>query len=89
MSTLFVCLMGVGTVFAGLIAIILLVKIMGALCSAFVKAPAQVKKAPIVAPQGDAQIPNKQEILAGVCAVIAEELGEDVNNIKVVSFKRV
>lgn len=85
-STLFVCLMGVGTVFSGLICIILLVKIMGALCSAFVKAPSEVKK-PAVA-QNDDQIPNKQEIVAGVCAAIAEELGEDVNNIKVVSFKK-
>ena len=35
-----------------------------------------------------ASIANKQEIIAASCAVIAEELGTDVRNIKVTSFKK-
>ena len=34
-------------------------------------------------------IANRQEIIAAACAVIAEETGNDVKNIRVVSFKRV
>ena len=34
-------------------------------------------------------IQNKQELVAASCAVIEEELGTDVKNIKVLSFKRI
>lgn len=88
----FVCLMGIGTVFFGLICIIVLVWLTGKICSIFSK--------PQTASQGNGEvssvksasqskaIENKQEIVAGVCAAIAEELGEDVSNIKVTSFKK-
>ena len=39
-------------------------------------------------PIAAAPIQNKQEIIAAACAVIAEEIGTDANNIKVVSFKK-
>ena len=85
--------LGIGTVFVGLIAIIVLCYIMSALCKLFekgkktedVQAPA-VKAAPVVS---NAPIQNKQELVAASCAVIAEELGTEVKNIKVLSFKRV
>ena len=32
---------------------------------------------------------EKRAVLAGVCAVIAEELGTDVSNIRVRSFRRI
>lgn len=89
MSNGFICLMGIGTVFFGLICIILLCMLMSAACRKFSKP--EEKKQEIAAPKTvqNAAIENKQEIIAGVCAVIAEELGTDVKNIKVTSFKRV
>ncbi|MDD6214384.1 MAG: OadG family protein [Firmicutes bacterium] len=85
-----ICL-GMGTVFAGLICIVLLCYIMSAVCNALVKktsdASASAESAPAVSP--DAQIANKQEIVAAACAVIAEEIGTQANNIRVLSFKRI
>ncbi len=84
----FVVVMGIGTVFVGLICIILLCNLLGAVCKGLVKeSPVKEAEAPV---KSSLPMPaNKQEILAGVCAVIAEELGTDVEALKVVSFKRV
>ena len=49
--------------------------------------PAKATGAPAPA-AASAEIANKGEIVAACCAAIAEELGEDVKNIKVVSFKK-
>ena len=89
MSNGFVCLMGMGTVFVGLICIIVLCVIMSEVCKMFAKPETRQQKpaAPAAAAPSTA-IENKQEILAGVCAAIAEDLGTDVNNIKVTSFKK-
>ena len=90
MSNTFVVLMGLGTVFTGLISIIVICLIMGALCRTFIK---EEKKAePVKASATVVQpvnVENKQEIIAACCAAVAEELGTDVSGIKVVSFKRV
>ena len=86
-NTLVIC-MGLGTVFVGLICLIVLCYIMSSAVKLFSKEPKNVEKAP-VRPAQNAPIQNKQEILAATCAVIAEEIGTDANNIKVVSFKRV
>ena len=78
--------LGMGTVFVGLICIVFICYIMSALCKLFEKKEkSEVKKAD--APS--APIQNKQEIVAACCAVIAEEIGTDVQNIRVLSFKRV
>ena len=85
--------LGMGTVFVGLISLILLCYIMSAVCKVFKKEDTASKNdtpvatAPIVS-SANAPIANKQEILAACCAVIAEELGTEANNIKVLSFKR-
>ncbi len=87
----FTCIMGIATVFIGLICLIAITMVMSAVIktlpsgksSSADKAPAVKSSAP-----KSAAIENKQEILAGVCAVIAEELGTDVSNIKVTSFKK-
>ncbi len=84
--------LGLGTVFVVLIALILLCYIMSAVCKALKKEDKVSKEsAPIVpaASAANAPIANKQEVLAACCAVIAEELGTEANNIKVLSFKRV
>jgi len=88
MSNLFVCAMGIGTVFAGLIALVIICKLLSLVCkvvpgNSTPSAPAAPK-----APSQGGNIANKGEIVAAACAAIAEELGEDVKNIKVVSFKK-
>ncbi len=90
MSNTFVCLMGMGTVFIGLICIVIICNIMSVVMKRFSKQPAQT--APVAAPtpaEANVPIQDKQAIIAGTCAVIAEELGTDVSNIRVLSFKRV
>ena len=83
-SNLFVVLMGVGTVFVGLICIIALVWLMGRICRALEKdAPA-----PAVVPTRTAPS-NGGEIVAAIAAAIAEELGTDVNAIRITSIKKV
>jgi len=89
MSNLFVCAMGIGTVFVGLIALVFICMALSAICKRIDKA-APAPKAALVpsAPTASGEIANKGEIVAACCAAIAEELGEDVKNIKVVSFKK-
>lgn len=92
LSNAFVVVMGIATVFIGLICIIILCEVMGAICKALIKdkkekAPSQAAVTP--APENYAPIENKQELVAAVCACIGEELGCDVKNIRVLSFKRV
>ena len=85
-SSLFVCLMGMGTVFFGLICLIVLTMIMGKIvggrAAPAVAAPAPAAAAP-AAPEG-----NRQEIAAAVAAAIAEELGTDVTGIRILSMKK-
>ncbi|MBE7031471.1 MAG: hypothetical protein E7401_00740 [Ruminococcaceae bacterium] len=92
LSNGFVCVMGIGTVFVGLICIVFICMLMSVAVRAFSKkAPKQAESAPVTSatPQAVTLPPaEKQAIVAGVCAVIAEELGTDVSNIKVLSFKK-
>ena len=82
----FVCAMGIGTVFVGLICLIIICSVIGAFCRIGTKKKAAAP-AP-VAPAAPAVIENKQEILAAVSAAIAEELGTDVSAIRITSFKK-
>ena len=87
MQTAFTCIMGIGTVFVGLIALIAITMAMSAVINKISK-PQAKSVAPVSPESNAAPIANKQEIIAGVCAVIAEELGTEVSNIKVLSFKK-
>ena len=87
MSNAFVCIMGIGTVFFGLICLVFITMIVSAVCKMIEKPQDTAVKAPAV-PAISAPIENKQEIVAAVCAAIAEDLGTDVNNIRVTSFKK-
>lgn len=88
----FVVLMGMGTVFVGLICIIILVVLMGKIIGAITKdtpAPAAapaVSPAPVAAPT---EIPNRPELVAVVSAAIAEDLGTDISKIQIHSIKRI
>ena len=88
MSNVFVCVVGIVTVFIGLICIIGLCKLMSLICGLFPEKEEKSTQPAHQAASASGEIANKQEILAGVCAVLAEELGTEVKNIKVVSFKK-
>ena len=87
MSNAFVVVMGVGTVFFGLICLIALSYIMSAVCGK-VNKPAPVAAAPAAAPAAAESIPNRQAMIAAISAVIAEELGTDVSAIRILSMKK-
>lgn len=84
-SIIFVCLMGMGTVFFGLICLIVLTTLLGRVCGQKQQsAPAAVSPAPAATPAV-----NQQELIAAVSAAIAEELGTDITGIRILSIKKV
>ena len=89
-----VCLIGIAVVFVGLICIIGLVEGLTFVCNKILakgeaKKPAQAS-APAPAPAvSSAAVENRGEILAAVCAAVAEEEGTDISAIRVISFKKV
>lgn len=86
-SSVFVVLMGMGTVFFGLICLIVLTSIMGRILGR--EAAPAVSAAP-AAPVAAAPVePNRQELVAAVSAAIAEELGTDITGIRILSMKKV
>ncbi|MBR2316129.1 MAG: OadG family protein [Clostridia bacterium] len=92
----FVCLLGIANVFIGLICIIGIIKIMNAVSALSEKkseAPEEtdipVSPAATPAVSNEAPIENRQEIIAAVCAAVAEENGTDISAIRVVSFKKI
>lgn len=87
MSNSLIVLMGVGTVFIGLVCIVFLCIIISACCRAFEKKPDGIKESS-KAEDVTQRIENRQEIIAAVSAVIAEELGKDISAIRVLSFKK-
>lgn len=84
-SSLFVCVMGMGVTFFGLTCLIGLISLLGKFSGGKpVEIPQQAAPA---APA--AAIPNRQELIAAVSAVLAEELGTDVTAIRILSFRKV
>ena len=88
-SLAFVCFFGVAVVFVGLVVLIGLVYLMNFICDKLVKDKEPKKAAaPVVSANNDV-IPNREELVAAVCAAIAEEEGTDISAIRVVSIKKV
>lgn len=86
---LFVTLMGIGTVFFGLICIIFLTMIMGAVMKSTAKKPA-----PAAASAAAAAVPAKPqgmqpEIVAAITAALSEEIGIPSNGINIVNIKKI
>ena len=78
----FVCLLGMGTVFFGLICLIVLTELMGKVVRG--------KPVPAAAPAAAAPAPQvTPEMVAAVSAALAEELGTDITGIRIHSIKRV
>ena len=93
-NDLFVVVMGIGTVFVGLICIILLCKILGVCCQLLAKkentdVSAPIVTAPVAATPTPAVIPNRRETVAAIAAAIAEDLGTDVSAIRIVSIEKI
>lgn len=88
-SNLFVVVMGLVTVFIGLICIIALCYLMSYVVRKIDQrkpaAPAEKAPAPAAAPQA---IENRGELAAAISAAVAEELGKDVSGIRILSIKR-
>ena len=82
----FVVVMGIGTVFIGLICIIIVCKIVGFFCNIGVKKGSNEK---IFTPDAPKTIENKEEIIAAVTAACAEDMGKDVSALRVLSFKKI
>ena len=94
MGNLVIVLLGVASIFASLVCIVILFYVI----EGFIQKRKErdtsdtAVTAPNVTeakPASSAPIADRQKIIAAACAVIAEELGEDVRNLKVVSFKRI
>lgn len=85
-SNAFVCIMGIGTTFIGLTCIIVVCKIMGWICN---KAESKKKPDEEIQYEGNTEeIPNRQEMLAAISAVAAEEMGTEVSAIRILSLKK-
>ena len=85
-SSAFVCLMGMGTVFFGLICIVALCYAMSAVC----RRTERRKTVPAVpaAPAAPAETGDRGELVAAVSAALAEELGTDISGIRILSLKK-
>ena len=96
-ATWFVVVMGMGIVFIGLVCLIALISIMGAimkrvnakqeaaLAAARAAMPARSPASAVVSEE----IPNRGELVAAISVALAEELGKDVKAIRIHSIKRV
>ncbi|MGN0114288.1 MAG: OadG family protein [Acutalibacteraceae bacterium] len=92
-SSLFVCLMGVGIVFAGLVCIVLICKLMSFFAKGSEKnseSAAPVAAAPVPAAGINDTVPPEKrgEFIAAVSAAIADDLGTDVDGIRITSVKK-
>jgi len=88
-SPLFVTLMGIGTVFFGLICIIVLTTVMGSVLKSKSKPAAP---APAAAPKAAAPAVNtakEQEILAAVIAAVTEDLGPSASRMQITSINKI
>lgn len=84
-----VVLMGMGTVFVGLIIIIFMCKILGWIVGSSNKEETPAPVETVSPAQQNAPIQNKGEVVAAISSAVAESLGKDVRAIRIVSIKRV
>ena len=93
LSDTFVVVLGISVVFIGLICIVILCKILSAVCALSEKKnspeAAAFTAAPTAVPVAAEPIQNRQEIIAAVSAAVAEELGTDISAIRILSFKKI
>lgn len=90
-SNSLVVVLGVGIVFIGLVCIVILCKIMSAVCMLAEKKnnSEKVVDTALATANTVKPIENRQELIAAVSAVLAEELGTDVSALRILSFKKI
>ena len=91
-SPLFVTLMGIGTVFFGLICIIVLTTVMGSVLKSKSKpaAPAPAAAPKAAGPAAPAvNTAKEQEILAAVIAAVTEDLGPSASRMQITSINKI
>ncbi len=77
--------LGMGTVFAGLICLVILLSIMNVIFSNI--KPKNTNKPAVAAPAAEEKM--DEETVAAVSAAIAETMGRDVSGIRITSIKKV
>ncbi|PWM47240.1 MAG: hypothetical protein DBX47_01000 [Clostridiales bacterium] len=87
-NMLFVCAMGMGVVFCGLIILIFLSWAVSSIIKARAPHKEEAQPKPIIEVKQE-PIANRQEFVAAISAVIAEQLGTDINAIRIKSIKKV
>ena len=91
-SPLFVTLMGIGTVFFGLVCIIVLTTIMGSVLKSNAKpaAPAPAAAPKAAAPAAPAvNTAKEQEVLAAIIAAVTEDLGPSASRMQITSINKI
>ena len=90
-SPIFVTLMGMGTVFFGLICIIFLTMAMGAILKSSAKpAPAAAPKAPAAAPAAPkVDTAKEQEVIAAIIAAVTEDLGPSAARMQITNITKI
>lgn len=96
-SNAFVVLMGIGTVFVGLICIVILCLIIGLFCRIGTKKEDNAARVSGVVVGADGPAANttdlsadkRREVIAAVSAALAEEMGTDISAIRIHSFKKI
>ena len=91
-SPLFVTLMGIGTVFFGLICIIVLTTVMGSVLKSKSKpaAPAPAAAPKAAAPAAPAvNTAKEQEILAAVIAAVTDDLGPSASRMQITGINKI
>ena len=80
-----------GIMAKGMLGIFVVILVIWALVALLNKSTSAKKEAPApVAPAASAVTAgNRQEMIAAVSAAVAEELGEDVKGIRILSFKKI
>ncbi len=84
-----VVVMGMGIVFVALIALVLICTLFGAIFRRVnAKKQAAAAQTAVQTETPAEVIPNRQELVAAIAAVLAEELGTDVAKLRILSIRR-
>lgn len=86
--------LGFGTVFVGLICLIVIIKLMSVITNAGKKKPSTATQAATSAAAAEqapvsAEISDREQFIAAVSAAIATVMGTDVTGLRIVSVKKV
>lgn len=87
-NDLFVCIFGIAVVFIGLTCIVGLCKLMSLALKKTAATDNNIAVPNVSTESAADVIPNREEMVAAVSAVIAEELGNDISAIRIVSLKK-